>query len=90
MVAVRLSPFLVRQFPIPDQCAVAGVTVAEVVNDLDRQYSGIAGYLLHEDGSLREHVNIFVDEHLVQDRDRLLDSTENAKEVVIMQALSGG
>ena len=43
-----------------------------------------------ERGSLRKHVNIFVDEELLADRAALSDPLGRDARVFIMQALSGG
>ena len=41
-------------------------------------------------GALRKHVNIFVDEALVTDRNGLADGVTAASTIHIIQALSGG
>ena len=65
-------------------------TVSEVITQAEQLFPGIRGYLLEEDGSLRKHVNIFIDEDLIRDRDRLSDQVSPSNEVLIFQALSGG
>ena len=47
-------------------------------------------YLLEEDGSLRKHVNIFVRDEMMTDRNTLSDILTEGDEVLIFQALSGG
>ncbi len=90
MVVVRFPPHLIRHFPVPTECAAEGNTVAEAVLDLERQYPGLTGYLIHENGTLRQHVNIFLGEQMVRDRAGLSDSLEGVNEMFVMQALSGG
>jgi hypothetical protein len=41
-------------------------------------------------GSLRQHVNIFVEDELIADRARLTDVVKPDSKVYILQALSGG
>lgn len=65
-------------------------TVAELVAALEREAPGIAFYICDERGRLRRHVNIFVDEKMVNDRGKLSDPLGNDSQVLIMQALSGG
>jgi hypothetical protein len=48
------------------------------------------GYVLDDQGSLRKHVVIFIDGNIISDRIGLSDAVENAGEIYIMQALSGG
>lgn len=90
MVQVRLPKHLLRFVEAPTKCEADGVSVAEVVTDLERQFPGLAAYLIHENGNLRQHVNIFLDEKHVTDRAGLSDPVDGVSEIVIMQALSGG
>ncbi len=90
MACVRFPPQLRRHFPIPAECSVEAGNVAELVTRLDQQYPGLAAYLVHEDGSLRKHVNIFVDERFIRDRRALSDAISPDAMVHVMQALSGG
>ena len=64
--------------------------MSELLADLDRQYPGLADYIVHENGTLRQHVNIFVGDRLLADRQQLSDSLQDVDAVSIMQALSGG
>jgi hypothetical protein len=41
---------------------------AEVIGVLDERYPGWAAYIIDEQGALRKHVNIFVNDELIQDR----------------------
>ncbi len=75
---------------MPPDCTAAGTTVAEVVRDLEQQFPGLAAYLVHEDGSLRQHVNIFLDKRWLADRRRLSDQIGGVEQLYVMQALSGG
>lgn len=92
MPVVRITRHLQKFFPhLPSTgFEVDGSTAAELIRSLDDLYPGIAGYLVDEQGSLRKHVNVFIDGEMAMDRAKLSDSAEKAKEVVIMQALSGG
>ena len=89
-VVVRFPPHLRRHCPVPAACEANGETAAEVLADVERQFPGVTAYLLHEDGSLRQHVNIFLGNRLIRDRLRLSDSTTACQELFVMQALSGG
>lgn len=91
MPRVRFTRHLRRFFPgLLDEVEVQGEIVAEVIVELDKQYPGLASYVVDEQGRLRQHVNIFVDEKLVRDRERLQDPVAEDDEVFILQALSGG
>ncbi len=93
MPRVQFTRHLHRYFPAlaeADELEIDGESVAEVVAALDRRYPGLAGYLLDDHGALRKHVNIFVGNDLVRDRERLADPLRPESEVYIFQALSGG
>ena len=90
MPKVVVAPHLCHQFAIPTECEAHGATLAEVVADLQRQYPGIAHYLLDDQGRLRQHVNLFVNSVWITDRLRLSDPGEPGDQVHILQALSGG
>jgi molybdopterin converting factor small subunit len=90
MVVVRFSKHLTRHFNIPDTVEAVGENVSELISDLERQYPGVAAYIVHENGALRQHVNVFIGDRLIADRQHLTDSIDSENEVSIMQALSGG
>ena len=90
MPTVRFTAQLRRFFPGLDDTEVSGKTVADVIVELDRRYPGIRGYILDDQGALRQHVNIFVGESMVTDRGSLRDTVARDDCVSIFQALSGG
>ena len=64
-----------------------GATVAELLADLDRQFPGIRFRMVDEQGQLRTHMKVFVNQDATRD---LTTSVHGTDEVTIMQALSGG
>ena len=91
MARVRFTRHLVRFFPdLGDNVEVAGETIAEVVADLDAQYPGLAAYIVNEQGGLRRHVNIFLGQEMIQDRQQLQDKVDEEDQIYVFQALSGG
>jgi len=64
-----------------------GATLAELATDLDRRYPGIRFRMIDEQGSLRPHMRIFVNDQQARDLTTPLDPGD---EVHIVQALSGG
>ncbi|MCH7493353.1 MoaD/ThiS family protein [bacterium] len=67
-----------------------GGTVAEVVAALEAARPGLRDFILDEHGKLRKHVNIFVGQKMVGDRDGLSDTLAPDAKLFVMQALSGG
>ena len=65
-------------------------TVGEALNTLWRRHVGLRDRVLNEQGKLRQHVNIFLNDDNVR-RKELLDTTlpENC-EITILPAVSGG
>jgi molybdopterin converting factor small subunit len=64
-----------------------GATVADLLAHLDAQFPGIRFRVVDEQGRLRQHMKIFVNQDAVRD---LTTPVTDADEVTIMQALSGG
>lgn len=90
MPTVKFTYALGRFFPgLQDTHATAG-TVNDVLKEIDAHYPGIRNYILDDQGSLRRHVNIFIDGVMINDRRSLSDRFNEKSEIYIMQALSGG
>lgn len=64
-----------------------GTNLDEILIDLDRQYPGLRFRVVDEQGRLRRHMRIFVNETIVRDLSRKV--TDNDV-ITLMQALSGG
>ena len=92
MARVELTRHLFTFFPALEgrDVVVEASTVAEVVNEMEKLAPGFAFYVCDERGRLRRHVNIFVEDVRVRDRDALTDPLESGSRVFILQALSGG
>ena len=90
MPKLSFTPALKRFFPNLKEAQYRGETLSELLDHLENDYPGINSYLRDETGALRQHINIFIDQHLVRDRINLNDSLEQVEEVLIFQALSGG
>lgn len=89
-VEVKFSAHLKRFVDLPDAYQATGETVRDVVDSLETDFPGVSGYLLHENGKMRQHVNLFLDDRMITDRVGLTDSLESTKTIFVMQALSGG
>ena len=90
MPQVKFTSHLQKFFPGLGTLEVEGQTVAEVVTALDQLYPGLAAYIVDEHGTLRKHVNIFIGQDLIHDRQTLGDEVSSADRVYVFQALSGG
>jgi hypothetical protein len=90
MAHVSFTRHLQRFFPLLAEGEVPGSTVREVIDELDRQHPGLASYIVDDTGRLRRHVNIFVGDEPIHDRERLSDPLAPDAKVFVLQALSGG
>jgi molybdopterin converting factor small subunit len=64
-----------------------GSTVDEVLRDLDARYPGIRFRMVDEQGRVRKHMKVWVNQDACRD---LSTPVSDADELTIMQALSGG
>jgi sulfur-carrier protein len=87
---VRFTPNLKRFFPDLAPVEVQAVSVAELMDRIEELHPGLKAYLVDEQGSLREHVNVYARGELIWDRTALTDQLGPGDEVYILQALSGG
>lgn len=67
----------------------SGVTVAEVIDDLDARHSGIKGRLV-KDGSLHRFVNVYVNDEDVRFAGGLEAAVKDGDNVTILPAVAGG
>lgn len=91
MAFVRFTNHLRKFFPdLHNNEPISADTVAALVTALEARHPGFSSYIVDERGRLRQHVNIFVGQSLIHDRESLTDPLRDDDEVYIMQALSGG
>jgi molybdopterin synthase sulfur carrier subunit len=90
MPTVKFTYALKRFFPKLKDTPASGNSLQEVFKEIEINYPGLVSYVLDERGSLRRHVNIFIDGKMINDRNKLSDSFSSNSEIYIMQALSGG
>ena len=65
----------------------SGKTVHDVLRDLDRQFPGLCFRVVDEQGDLRKHMRVFVNDEMTRDLSSAVSETD---EVTLLQALSGG
>ena len=90
MVKVHFTQALQRFYPDLQVLHLEAQTLSEILKILDQKFPGLSSYLVDEQGALRQHVNIFLDDRMIDDRTTLTDPLESVEELYIMQALSGG
>jgi molybdopterin converting factor small subunit len=70
--------------------AVPGGTVRAVLDGVFETNPRLRSYLLDDQGRLRKHVKVYVNDRAVADTSGLSDPVGEADEVFVFQALSGG
>jgi sulfur-carrier protein len=89
MARVVFTPNLRRHLACP-AADVPGDTVRAVLDAVFATNPRLRGYVLDDQGRMRQHVVVFVDGTQVRDRLRLADAVPESGEVAVLQALSGG
>jgi len=69
---------------------VGGQTVRAALDAYFADHPRARGYVLDEQGALRKHMVIFVDNEPIADREKQSDAVRPESEIFVMQALSGG
>lgn len=90
MATVRFSSHLHRHLELPDETQAGGSSVRATLDEVFESAPKLAGYVLDDQGALRQHVVVFVDGQMIRDRKHLSDAVAPDSQVYVMQALSGG
>ena len=90
MPIVKFTSNLKRFYPQLKELNLISETVADLLILIDKKYPGIKSYMTDDQGALRHHVNIFINNTMIKDRTSLSDRIDENDSVYIMQALSGG
>ena len=67
-----------------------GGTVADVVQDLERQFPGMRERLVDETGEIRRFINIYVNEEDIRFLDGAKTALKDGDQVSIVPAIAGG
>lgn len=90
MATIKFTSNLKRFYPNLSPLSAKCSNVKEAIEVIEQNYSGLKDYIVEENGSLRKHVNIYIGNQLIKDRDTLQDALSENDELYIMQAISGG
>jgi sulfur carrier protein ThiS len=89
MPRVVFAPHVLKHVDCPPS-EQGGQTVRECLDAVFAQRPNVRGYILDDQGSLRKHVVVYVNDRTVVDRERLAEVVEPTDEIFVFQALSGG
>lgn len=89
MARVAFTTNLQRYLPCPVQ-EVEGTSVRAVLDNLFTNNPRLRSYILDDQGRLRRHVHIYVNDARISDSVCLADAVNDGDEVFVFQALTGG
>jgi len=89
MPIVTFTPNIQRHVNCPPS-KVQGETVRQVLDAVFEGNPQARGYVLDDQGAVRQHMNVFVDGRQIRDRQHLTDPVARDGEIYVAQALSGG
>jgi hypothetical protein len=89
MPRVSFTYALQRHVTLPP-VEVPGESVREALDAVFADNARARGYVLDEQGAVRQHMVVFVNGEPIKDREGLSDPVPADGEIYVMQALSGG
>jgi hypothetical protein len=89
MPLVRFTANIQRHIACPS-LEVSGETLRDVLEDYFQIHAAARGYVLDDQGRLRQHMAAFIDGQQIRDRGRLTDHVPGGAVVDLVQSLSGG
>jgi hypothetical protein len=89
MPRVRFTQNIQRHVGCPES-EIAGSTVRDVLEGYFRANQRARGYVLDDQGRLRQHMAVFIDGKQILDREDLSDAVPAGATLDLIQSLSGG
>ncbi len=89
-MTVHLPGDLAHEFGAPAHHITTAENLNALLQELDRQYPGMANWIAEVNGSVRQHLSVFVDGRRLEPTAALTTSLAHAQEVWILRAVSGG
>ena len=89
-VSVRIPTILRTYTGGESEVSAQGSTLAEVLDDLETNFTGIKARILDEQGAIRRFVNVYVGNDDVRFLDALDTKTPEGTQVSVIPAVAGG
>ena len=89
-VHVRIPTILRTYTDGVSEVTAEGTTLAEVLDDLEANHTGIRARVLDDGGQLRRFVNVYVGNDDVRFLDGLASPTPDGSKISIIPAVAGG
>jgi molybdopterin synthase sulfur carrier subunit len=91
MIPVHLPQDLAAELRIPQRSSQPyAATLQELLRRMDTAYPGLLRHLTESDGSIRQHINVFLGERLARGAEGALMQLRDGEEVWVIRAISGG
>ena len=89
-VEVRMARGLRVHVDVPQSVIVEGATAREAIDALIDIHPVLRRFVLDDAARLRRHVNIYINDELIEDRQELSDAVNVGDTLYILPAVSGG
>lgn len=89
-VKVRIPTPLMKLTDNQAEVSADGATIAEVLNNLESQFTGIKDRICEENGAPRRFINIYVNEEDIRFLEGENTAIKDGDEVSIIPAIAGG
>lgn len=90
MPSVRIPTPLRSYTQNKDEVQMNGVTVGEVLKNLDASFPGIGTRLFDEKGGVRRYVNVFLNDEDIRFLEELATPVKETDKLSIIPAIAGG
>ena len=87
---VRIPSPLLKLTNNQSEVAAEGNNVAEILNDLEKQFSGIKERICEENGAPRRFINIYINEEDIRFLDGENTIVKEGDDISIIPAIAGG
>ena len=89
-INVRIPTPLRKQTLNRETVQVSGASIAQTIDDLERQFPGLKERLCDEKGELRRFVNIYLNDEDIRFAQGKLTAIKDGDEISIIPAIAGG
>jgi len=89
-VKVRIPTPLMKLTDNQAEVSAEGVSISEVINNLELQFNGIKERICEESGSPRRFINIYVNEEDIRFLEGANTAVKDGDEISIIPAIAGG
>ncbi len=89
-IKVRIPTPLRKLTNGSDEVTAAGKNVAEIIEDLEKNYPGLKERICEGDGKLRRFVNIYLNDEDIRFKNNLETELKENDELSIIPAIAGG